>query len=79
MDSQNRMIFEHLKSGKTLTALEALQLYGCLRLASRIHELRDVGRKMGFEIVTFMDEVIGRDGEKKRIGRYSMKPRKEDA
>ena len=29
--------------GKKLTSLEALNLFGCMRLASRIHDLRERG------------------------------------
>ena len=32
-----------LLSGKTLTSLEALKHFGCMRLASRIHDLRERG------------------------------------
>ena len=36
-------IKKHLKTGKTLSPLEALGLYGVFRLAARIKELRDKG------------------------------------
>jgi hypothetical protein len=38
--TQAGRILEHLRAGNRLTALEALDLFGCLRLAARIHELR---------------------------------------
>jgi hypothetical protein len=38
--AQNDMIAEHLKSGRRITPLEALRLYGCMRLGARIYELR---------------------------------------
>lgn len=41
--SQTEKILEHLKSGRTLTPLEALQEFGCLRLAARVWELRSQG------------------------------------
>lgn len=34
---------DHLISGKSITQLEALGLYGMFRLAARIKELRDAG------------------------------------
>jgi hypothetical protein len=40
MQSQNMAILSHLKSGKTVTSLEALNLFGCLRLGARISELK---------------------------------------
>lgn len=41
--SQCGQIAGWLKDGHTLTSLQALQMFGCLRLASRIHDLRDKG------------------------------------
>lgn len=34
--SQTLQIYLHLQKGKTLTALEALELFGCFRLSARI-------------------------------------------
>ena len=42
-NKQEELILDHLKSGKKITALEALELYGCLRLASRIYDLTKRG------------------------------------
>lgn len=39
-ESQNKRIFAHLMDGKRITSLEALKLYGCMRLASRISDIR---------------------------------------
>ncbi len=41
--SQKVEIHNFLKSGKALTALDALRKFGCLRLAARIADLRDDG------------------------------------
>jgi hypothetical protein len=41
--SQTEQILNHLKKGKKLNPLQALNLYGCFRLASRISELRKDG------------------------------------
>ena len=41
--SQNSDILNHLKTVGPLTALEALDLFGCFRLASRINDLRQAG------------------------------------
>ena len=41
--SQNAQIKEWLQQGKTITSLEALNMFGCMRLASRICDLRDDG------------------------------------
>lgn len=63
IDSQNERIFEHLKKGGTLTPLEALDRFGCFRLASRINDIRN----LGFNIVT--DNVTR---NKKRFASYRM-------
>ena len=41
--TQKEAILRHLQSGKTITPLEALNLYGCFRLGARIWDLRDEG------------------------------------
>jgi len=64
LDSQNKLIKEHLLQGKTITALDALRLFGCLRLSGRIHDLR---HKEGLPIHSRM---ITRSG--KRIAEYYL-------
>lgn len=44
--SQNMAILNHLQSGNSLTSLEALNRFGCMRLASRVDDLH----KMGYAI-----------------------------
>ena len=70
--SQNREILAHLKSGQTITALEALKFFGTLRLAARIKDLRD----SGYQIHTTMVDVIGiaPDGTSndKRVAEYTL-------
>ena len=46
--SQNKDILYHLKNYETITPLEALSLYGIMRLGARIFDLK----KLGFEIQT---------------------------
>jgi len=46
--SQCNMIASYLLRGYSITSLEALNLFGCMRLASRICDLRD----RGMDIVT---------------------------
>lgn len=43
IESQNKMIQKHLESGRSISPIEALNLYGCFRLASRISDLRHRG------------------------------------
>lgn len=41
--TQSDRILRHLSDGGTITALGALERFGCLRLAARIDELRKAG------------------------------------
>ena len=63
-ESQNGKILAWLQEGNKITALEALQLFGCLRLASRIHDLRERGHNIQKEM------VIKTNG--KRVAEYSL-------
>lgn len=71
--SQTEMVLAHLKSGKTLTSLEAIKLYRITRLASRIYDLRrtDEGKK----IRGYLCEVKTKFG-KTHVKRYYMGGRK---
>ena len=50
--TQNQRILDYLKSGKTLTPLEALNKFGCLRLSARIFNLREQGNAIITKNVT---------------------------
>lgn len=62
--SQKNKVREVLQCGLTITPLEALTWYGCLRLGARIKELR----KEGMNIVTTMIKV----SSGKRVARYHL-------
>ena len=47
--TQCNRILAHLKKGLTITSLEALKLFGCMRLASRISDLRKRGENIVVE------------------------------
>ena len=66
--SQSEKILYHLSSGKTISPLEALQSYGCFRLASRISELK----REGHDIVTTIKESYREDGVK-RYAEYRLR------
>lgn len=61
--SATRKLEKHLLAGKSITALQALQKWGCMRLGARILELRQAG----MDIVT---EIINKGG--KRYAKYSL-------
>ena len=49
--SQTQLILKHLESGRSITPLEALQSYGCMRLGARVWELEKQGYKIKHEMV----------------------------
>lgn len=63
--SQTDAIRAYLMTGKTLTPLESLEMFGCLRLGARIADLR----KLGYGIDSTL-ETDPRTG--KRFARYRM-------
>ena len=46
MDSQEKRILHFLRMGRKLTPMAALRLFGCFRLAARIHSLRRAGHQI---------------------------------
>lgn len=44
--STTNKIRQHLESGKTITPIEALDLFGCFRLGARIYDLKQQGVKI---------------------------------
>ena len=68
-DTQRQRVLAHLMSGKSITPIEALDLYGSFRLSSIIFDLREQGYDIRTEMVTI------RKGT--RVARYSLAEKKE--
>jgi hypothetical protein len=66
--TQNQRILEYIEEFGSITQLDALNDLGVMRLASRISDLR----RLGHPIVSTVEAVENRYGEKCRIKRYSM-------
>ncbi len=62
--TQANRILAYLRAGNRLTALDALERFGCFRLAARIHELR----REGWNVQERTVETRGG----KRVAEYSM-------
>ena len=62
--SQTKQILDYMRNGHSITALEALNMFGCFRLTSRISELRLEGHNI-------VSEFIAKD--KKRYSKYYLK------
>lgn len=63
MNSQNVKILKHLMNRKTLNPIQAMTMFGCMRLAARIKNLRNAG-------YVIISETINKNG--KRFSQYRM-------
>lgn len=61
--TQKEMVLQDLKAGKQITPLDALRNYGCFRLASIIHTLRQEGHAIKTETI---------DNGKKKFASYKL-------
>lgn len=59
--AQTKKILEWLKAGHSITPIEALQKFGCMRLSGRIYDIRH----MGYNIITDYEQ-----SENARYARY---------
>lgn len=50
--TQNQQILAYLEKGKVITPIEALNKFGCFRLAARISDLRKEGLNIATKIMT---------------------------
>lgn len=55
MKSQNKQIKEYLNHGNKLTSLDAFNMFGCMRLASRINDLKNEGMQIGSKTIVAMN------------------------
>lgn len=67
MKSQTEEILKHLKTGRSLSPLEALEKFGCFRLGGRIYDLK----KQGYNIIT---DTVEKNG--KRFASYRLEPQR---
>lgn len=63
--SQCKMIARWLNKGKTITSMEALNMFGCARLASRINDLKNRGMNIDKEMIVTLNT-------NKRVARYFL-------
>ena len=63
-DTQQGRILRYLRSGGSLTPLEALQMFGCMALSQRVGELS----RAGWPIISEMVRL----SSGKRVARYRM-------
>lgn len=68
--TQNQMLLNHLLAGNSITQLEALNLYGIGRLASRVNDLKDRGVYVRSNFV----KVKKANGDTARVKEYWLAP-----
>lgn len=61
-------VIAHILAYGSITAQDAYQLYGCMRLASRICDLK----RKGYNIGRVLEEGQNRYGEPERHARYFL-------
>lgn len=66
---QTAAVLKHLKSKKSLTSMQAFELYGCTRLSSVVFNLR----KAGYDIRNIWLDGDNRYGESCRYVKYVYK------
>lgn len=65
--SQTARILSHMLEGKSITAMEALEQYGCFRLSARI---KDIEKQLGYAPHRDRVQVKNREGKDVWVARY---------
>ena len=66
--NQVQAILAHLKSGNTITSMQAYELYGCTRLNAKIFEIK----KKGYDIRWTKRRTVNRFGNKSCFYEYYL-------
>ena len=66
--TQNERIVAYIRQFGSITPLQAVADIGCMRLASRINDLKRMGYRIRTEYITGTNRM----GEKTRFARYSI-------
>lgn len=66
---QTELILQYMQRHGSITQLDALRDLGCMRLASRIADLK----RQGYPIESTTEAVVTRDQGKTYIKRYSLR------
>lgn len=66
--SQCERILQYIEDNGSITQLDALREFGCMRLASRVSDLK----RLGYPIITDTEKSKNRYGESISYARYRM-------
>lgn len=67
--TQCEKILDYMRLNGSITPLDALREFGCMRLASRITDLK----AQGYDIISKMESNKNRYGDTVRYARYTIK------
>lgn len=67
--NQKSMILRYMADNGSITPVDAMREFGCMRLAARIADIK----ADGYEIVKAMENSTNRYGDAVRYARYSLK------
>lgn len=67
--TQCEKILNYIRLNGSITPLDALREFGCMRLASRINDLKN----QGYDIIMKMESSKNRYGDTVRFARYTLK------
>lgn len=67
--TQTQLVLDYIMECGSITPLDAIRDLGCMRLASRISDLK----KQGYDIESKPEAVLNRWGKKCYIKRYSLR------
>lgn len=67
--TQCEKILNYIKSNGSITPLDALREFGCMRLASRITDIK----AQGYDIISKLESNKNRYGDTVRYARYTLK------
>lgn len=71
--TQCEKILDYIRLNGSITPLDALREFGCMRLASRINDLKN----QGYNIISKMEINKNRYGGTVRFARYTLKGEKQ--
>ena len=66
--THEKMILDYMRKHGSITAMDAIRDFGCMRLASRVSDLR----WDGYDVETVMEVGKNRQGETVRYARYYL-------
>jgi hypothetical protein len=69
--TQREKILDYMREWGSITPLDALREFGCMRLATRVFELK----QQGYNIKTVIERAENKSGEPVHYARYFLKER----